>query len=120
MAMEEAVMPKYLVLYKSSVPASEAMGADPAAAAAGMELWMNWAGRVGSAMADMGSPVAPVASVNATGQTAAAPGPDVCGFSVLEADSVAGAKKLLDDHPHFHSPGDSSIEVLEFIPIPGM
>jgi hypothetical protein len=38
----------------------------------------------------------------------------------LEADSVDGAKKLLDDHPHFHALGASSIEVLEFLPIPGM
>ena len=29
-------------------------------------------------------------------------------------------KKLLDDHPHFHAPGDPSIEVLEFLPSAGM
>jgi hypothetical protein len=27
--------------------------------------------------------------------------------------------KLLEDHPHFHTPGDNSIEILEFLPIPG-
>jgi hypothetical protein len=113
-------MPKYLVLYKSSVPALQQMGSDPEAAQAGMELWMNWAGRVGGAMTDMGSPLSPVASVDATGATARRAVSEVCGFSVLESDSVEGVKRLLDDHPHFRAPGDSSIEVLEFLPIPGM
>jgi hypothetical protein len=85
-----------------------------------MALWMNRAGRVGNAIVDMGSPVASVATVTASGSTAGASGPFIGGFSVLEADSVDDAKKLLDDHPHFHAPGDPSIEVLEFLPIPGM
>lgn len=114
-------MPKYLVLYRSSVPASDQMeSSDPEAAQAGMELWMNWAGRVGSAMADMGSPLGSVATVTASGSTVTATSPFVCGFSILEADSVDAAKKLVDDHPHFHAPGDPSIEVLEFLAVPGM
>jgi hypothetical protein len=114
-------MPKYLVLYRSSVPATEQMAtSDPEAAKAGMELWMTWAGRVGNAMADMGSPLGSVATVTATGSSAKASSPFIGGFSVLEADSVDAAKKLLDDHPHFHAPGDPSIEMLEFLPIPGM
>jgi len=114
-------MPKYLALYRSSVSAHDQMGAnDPDAAAAGMELWMNWAGRVGGAMADMGSPLEGVATVTPSGAGGALSQPYVCGYSILEADSAEAAKKLLDDHPHFHSPGDPSIEVLEFLPIPGM
>jgi hypothetical protein len=114
-------MPKYLVLYLSSVSAAEQMAsADPEAGQAGMELWMNWAGRVGGAMTDMGSPLNGVATVTAAGSTAGTERPFVGGFSVLEADSVADVTKLLDDHPHFHAPGDPSIEVLEFLPIPGM
>jgi hypothetical protein len=96
------------------------MGSDPEAAQAGMALWMNWAGRVGSAMADMGSPLESVATVTASGSTADVTGPFIGGFSMLEAESVDGAKKLLEDHPHFHAPGDPCIEVLEFLPIPGM
>jgi len=114
-------VPKYMVLYRSSVPASEQMASsDPKAAQAGMELWMNWSGKVGPAMVDLGSPLGPMATVTASGSTAEASRPFVGGFSVLEADSVEAVKKLLDDHPHFHSPGDPSIEVLEFLPIPGM
>lgn len=117
----EVAMPKYLVLYRSSVPASQQMGDDPAAAEAGMEMWMSWAGRVGSAMSDMGSPTEQVATVTASGSAAnKSSGSYIGGFSVLEADSVEGVTKLLDDHPHFHAPGNPSIDVLELLPIPGM
>ena len=62
-------MAKYLVLYRSSISATEQMGSsDPAATQAGMELWMKWAGRVGNAMADMGSPLATVGTVAASGE----------------------------------------------------
>jgi hypothetical protein len=113
---------KYMVLYRSSVSATDQMAnSDPEAAKAGMELWMKWAGRVGGAMADMGSPLGTGVTVTASGSTAGpSSGPFIGGFSVLEADSVEAVKKLLDDHPHFHAPGDPSIEVLEFLPVPGM
>jgi hypothetical protein len=112
---------KYLVLYRSSVPASEQMGGSDADAAAGMELWMNWAGRVGNAMADMGSPLSSVATIEQDNARPTDPGgPSIGGFSILEAESLDALEKLLDDHPHFHAPGDPSIEVLEFLPIPGM
>jgi hypothetical protein len=55
---------KYLVLYRSSMSAGEQMaGGSPEDAQAGMELWMSWAGRVGAAMVDMGSPLNDVATV---------------------------------------------------------
>jgi hypothetical protein len=113
---------KYLVLYRSSVPATEQMAAsDPDGAQAGMELWMKWAGRVGGAMADMGSPLGTVATLGPSGDSPSGPsGPPIGGFSILEAESVAAIRKLLDDHPHFQAPGGPSIEVLEFLPIPGM
>ena len=109
-------MARYLVLYRSKVSAAEQMeGASPEDAQAGMEAWMQWAGKVGGAMVDMGSPLQTVATVGGTGG-----GGFIGGFSVLEADSADAAKALVDGHPHLMSPGDPSIEVLEFLPIPGM
>jgi hypothetical protein len=111
---------KYLILYRSSVPASEQMaGSSPEEAQAGMQLWMDWAGRVGGGMADMGSPLQSVAAIDSTGSTAATGSPFIGGFSVLEADSVDAVKNLLDNHPHFEEPG-ASIEVLEYLAPPGM
>lgn len=108
-------MAKYLVLYRASISAQEQMASgQPEQAQAGMELWMQWAGKAGSAIVDMGSPLQSVTTVGTTGL------PLVGGFSVLEADNVDALKEILEDHPHFHTPGESGIEVLEFLPIPGM
>src|SRR4051812_7287978 len=108
-------MKKFLVLYRSVVSAHEQMAkATPEQAKAGIEAWMAWAQRAGSALVDMGSPLGQTALIGGT----AAPG-HIGGFSVLQADSLEGAKKALDGHPHLHMP-TASIEVLEFLPIPGM
>jgi hypothetical protein len=108
-------MGKYLVLYRGSVSAQEQMASGPPdAAQAGMDLWMQWAGKAGSAIIDMGSPLQTVAAVGKEGL------PVIGGFSILEADNPDALRPLLDDHPHFHSPGDTGIEVLEFLPVPGM
>ena len=109
-------MAKYLVLYRSKVSAAEQMeGASPGDAQAGMEAWMQWAGKVGDAMVDMGSPLQSVAVVGGSSE-----GTHIGGFSILEAGSADAAKALVEGHPHLMSPGDPSIEVLEFLPLPGM
>jgi hypothetical protein len=108
-------MKKFMVLYRAPVSAREQMmGSTPEQAKAGMEAWMAWAGRCGDAIVDMGSPLGESAHVG--GAPAAG---HIGGFSILRAESLDGAKKLLDGHPHLGMPG-ASIEVLEFLPIPGM
>lgn len=110
-------MSKFLVLYQGSVSASDQMAqATPEQVQAGMEAWMAWAGRVGSALVDLGSPLGPEERI-----PAGAPGDGgfTAGYSVLEAGSMQAALELLRDHPHLHTPGDSSIRVLEFLPVPG-
>jgi hypothetical protein len=110
-------MAKYLVLYRASAGATEQMAnMSPEQAQAGMEMWMKWAGQAGDHLVDLGSPLASVATVG----KATSGGQAIGGFSILEADSVDDATALLKDHPHFHTPGDTSIEVLEFLPVPGM
>jgi hypothetical protein len=106
-------MTKYLVLYRSTVSPADAMAnATPEQADAGMEAWMNWAGRAGSALVDLGAPVAESVRLG-DGDGA------VTGFSILDAESADDLLTLLEEHPHLHMPGDSSIEALEFLPIPG-
>jgi hypothetical protein len=99
-------MPKFLILYRSSVGAREQMAdATPEQADAGMAAWRSWMERAGPAIDDFGAPVA--------GDC------DVSGFSILQADSRAEIDRLLADHPHRHAPG-ASIDVLEFLTPPGM
>ena len=111
-------MKKFLVLYQSQISAAEQMAkATPEQAKAGMDAWMAWAQKAGSAIVDLGAPLGNGTSVlksavsNGTSQ--------VSGFSVLQGESMKAITKLLEGHPHFMLPG-ASIEVLEALPMPGM
>lgn len=112
-------MKKFLVLYESTVPAAERMrNVTPEQAKAGMDAWMAWAGRAGSRLVDMGSPVTAHATLTADARPTAGSSP-VGGYSILQAESNDAVSVLLENHPHFMSPG-ASIRVFEFLPIPGM
>jgi hypothetical protein len=103
-------MKKFLVLYTSSKSAQEQMAqSNPELAKKGMEAWMNWSKKAGSAIVDLGSPLGPIGGSNAK----------VGGFSILQADSAKAIEGLLEEHPHRMAPG-ASIEVHEFLPMPGM
>jgi hypothetical protein len=109
-------MKKYLVLYRAPVSAREQMAkGTPEQQKAGMEAWMAWAKRAGSAIVEMGSPLGDTATLGG-----AAGAGHIGGFSILQADSLSGAKKVLDGHPHLSGMPGASIEVLEYLPIPGM
>jgi hypothetical protein len=110
-------MTKFLVVYRSSVSAAEQLaGGTPEQAQAGMEAWMTWAQKAATAIVDMGSPVTAVTAVGES--VGAADSRSIGGFSILQAESLDELTPLLKDHPHLHAP-DASIEVLEFLPIPG-
>jgi hypothetical protein len=78
---------------------------------------MRWAENAGPALIDLGSPLGNSRLVPeaADGKT----GLPIGGFSILQADSAEDLGKLLDDHPHLQMPG-AGIEVLEYLPMPGM
>jgi YCII-related domain len=103
---------KFLVLYRAPQSAAEQMsGASAEDQQAGMDEWMAWASKAGSAIVDLGSPLQP-----AGGSTVG--GDPIGGFSILQADSAQALQKVLEGHPHTTHGG--TIEVLEFLPIPGM
>ena len=110
-------MAKFMVLYRSSVDATEQMAsASPEQAQEAMSLWMKWAEKAGPALVDLGSPLGK-SQLTPSGAAGDA-GTPIGGFSILEADSAGAIEGLLDDHPHLHAPG-AVIEVLEYLPIPG-
>lgn len=111
-------MSKYLVLYRASASAADQMAnATPEQMQAGMDAWMNWSKRAGDAVVDLGAPLGNGRHIG--DGSASASDTDVTGFSILQADSADAVFELLRDHPHFQTPGDSSIEVLELLPMPG-
>jgi hypothetical protein len=107
-------MHKYLVLYRAPTSAREQMAqASPEQAKAGMDAWMAWATRARDAIVDLGSPLGDAAYL-AGGSSSDRIG----GFSILQAGSMDTVKKILEEHPHLHVPS-ASIEVMEFLPMPG-
>ena len=111
-------MAKFMVLYRSSVDASEQMAAaSPEQAQEGMAMWMRWAEKAGPALADLGAPLGNPRLLPAG--AADGGGSPVAGFSILEAGSADEAATLLGDHPHLQAPG-AVIEVLEYLALPGM
>lgn len=82
--------------------------------AAAMEAWMKWAKKCGPKLKDMGAPLA--GGLRLTADAEAAPSKrKVSGYSILEAASMAGAKRLLKGHPHLTWVKGAEIEVHEFV-----
>lgn len=111
-------MKKFVVLYFAQHSAQEQMAeSSPEAAQEGMKAWMEWAGRAGDGIVDMGSPLGSGVEITATGTSEATTG--VAGYGIIQAEDLAGAQALLDGHPHLMMPG-ASIQVYESMDLPGM
>jgi hypothetical protein len=100
-------MKKFLVVYTAPKSAREQMAqATPEQAKSSTDAWMAWAKRTGSALVDLGAPVAAVGGIESK----------IDGFSILQAESAPAAEALLKDHPHRAVPG-ATIQVHEFLPL---
>lgn len=109
-------MAKFMVIYHAPISAAEQMAnATPEDMQKGMEPWMAWAGRTGSALVDMGAPLTGGQKLTKSGTS----GSDkhVAGYSVLEAADMKGAVALLQGHPHLEGGAGFEIEVHEAIPM---
>jgi hypothetical protein len=84
----------------------------------GMAEWMNWSKSAGSAMVDLGAPLGKSKRVTAMG--AADAHNDITGYTVVQADSLDAAAALFRNHPHLKMGNGASIEIVEFVKIPGM
>jgi hypothetical protein len=117
-AERKLAMKKFLVLYHAPISASEQMAkATPEQAKAGMDLWMNWSKKNAGAIVDLGAPLGRGKNVQA--RSASDSKSTVAGYSLLQCEPMDAATKAVADHPHFHTPG-GPIEILEFLPMPGM
>jgi hypothetical protein len=111
-------MKKFLVLYKASAAAfAQMMKATPEQQKAGMDGWMAWSKKAAASIVDMGAPLGKSLRVTTAGSAPATN--DLGGYSILQAESKEALAETLKGHPHFTMP-DSSIEVIELMPVPGM
>ena len=108
----------FLVTYHSPASAmKKMMKATPEEMQAGMQAWMKWGEKCGKQLVDFGSPLTGSLNLKATGS----PTPSkrkITGYSILQAESMAAAKKLLKGHPHLAWTKGCEIEVHEAMPIP--
>ncbi|HEU4347976.1 MAG TPA: hypothetical protein VFR35_09315 [Actinoplanes sp.] len=107
-------MSKFICLYRG--PATPMDDFTPEQSAEQMAAWGAWMERVGSALVDAGAPFGARVAVADDGSS---PAPsDQNGYSILEADSLDDAAKLLDRHPFLsEGKGRFSVEVYELVPI---
>jgi hypothetical protein len=112
-------MKKFLVLYKAPMSAFEQMKkATPEQQKAGMDMWMEWGKKAHASIVDMGAPLGKSLRVTKGGGTSPSTN-ELGGFSILQAESKEALAESLKGHPHFMMP-DGSIEIIEYLPMPGM
>jgi len=111
-------MKKFLVLYKASPAAfAEVMKSTPEQQKKGMDEWMKWSQKAASSIVDMGAPLGKAMAVTPKGASPITN--DLGGYSVMQAESKEALAESLKGHPHFMMK-ESSIEITELMPMPGM
>ena len=113
-------MKKFMVLYMANGADFEKMMKEstPEQQKKGMDAWMKWMGDNKASMVDGGAPLGKSKKIDTKG--ASDTKNDVCGYSIVQAETAEDATKMFGkDHPHLQMPG-SWVEVIEVMHIPGM
>jgi len=106
-------MKKFILLYKG--PATPMDQMTPEMGEKIKADWESWMGKVGSALVDMGSPMAKGKAVVDDGSEGIVT--DLNGYSIVEADNLDAAVQLVDGHPFLSDKsGKFSVEVFELLP----
>ena len=114
-------MPPFLAVYLMHGDAVVRFRAMPKAEqdavdAAGVPLWAEWVARNAAAITDRGGMVGKTLRVTKTGTAPATN--TICGYLVVEAETIEAAARLFEDHPHITVfPGDS-IDIMPFVTDP--
>ena len=108
-------MPKYMMVYKGEATDMSDMSEEQQGQI--MAAWGAWMENVGSALADVGAPFGPNVSVVDDGSEGNAT--PLSGYTIVEADDMAGAKALADGHPYLSAKsGDYAVDIYEMMPVP--
>jgi hypothetical protein len=112
-------MAKYMVLYYSTMSASQLMAnASMEQMKASMIEWQKWKDNASkTAKIEFGMPLEAVRHITSDGPTDSAS--KISGYSIVEGDSKEAIVELLRTHPHLKRAG-ASIDLLEMISMPGL
>ena len=110
-------MGRYIVLYEAPLGVAERFAqATPEEAMAGMQLWVDWAEKIGPGLVYPGKPLANAHRVST--RSFASTESSIIGMSILLAESMDDAVEMVRDHHHLHWAEHCEIVVLEEMPIP--
>ncbi len=110
-------MPKFMLLYKGEPTEHAEMSEDQMAGE--MAKWMAWGEKVGPALTDFGNPFGPGAS--AVGDGSAGKPISLTGYSIVEAEDLSAAVRLVEGHPFLgDGSADFAVDVFEVMPASGM
>jgi hypothetical protein len=111
-------MPRFLAIYTMrpedlarfrAMPKSEQDAVD----AAGVPQWTEWERRNAAALTERGGMVGKTLRVTKAGTAPATN--SICGYLVVEAETIEAAARLFEDHPHIQVfPGDG-IDIMPFV-----
>ena len=108
-------MAKYMLVYKG--PATEMSDMSEEQSKAVMDAWGKWMEKVGSSLVDIGQPMANGISVVDNGSSGTAL--QLNGYSIIEADSMEGAKSHANGHPFLsEGKGNFAVDIFELMPVP--
>ncbi len=112
-------MKKYIALYVASNNAIDEMmkSSTPEGMKEGMQKWFAWGKAHEKDVIDLGNPAGKNKRITSGG--IADVRNEVCGYTLVRADSHDAAAELFTDNPHLDIPG-GYIEVLECVDISGM
>jgi hypothetical protein len=110
-------MKKYIIIYHANESARNMVKeSNPEDHKKSMEKWHAWAEKCGDSLVDLGSPLGNGQKLSDSGSTESEG--DVLGYSILQAEDMEGAKKLLEGHPHLGWNKGCDIEIYEEMPMP--
>ena len=105
-------MANFMVIYHAPADAWAQMEhMTPEQQAEGMKPWMDWFEKVGSSLVSMGEQLGNGQIVTKSGSTPSKA--DIAGYSILQAEDMDGAKKLVEGHPHLDWADGCEIEIFE-------
>lgn len=108
-------MAKFIFIYKG--PATDMSDMSEEQSKAVMDAWNQWIQKLGNALVDIGAPMANGVSLVDNGSEGTPA--QLNGYSIVEAEDMADAKKFADDHPFLsEGKGNFAIDIYELMPVP--
>lgn len=105
-------MPNYLLAYHGGkMPESPEEGAEH------MAKWEAWATSLGDSLVNRGTPLGQSKSVSSSGVTDGGGTDPLLGYSILKADNIDAAVKIVEKSPHVNYGGTMVVaEMMEMKP----